>query len=198
MGIVTLVSGGMDSTLMSLLAKEEGIEALPLFVDYGQLGAKREWSTCQRLHKRLGLPVPHRMDLAGFGTSVPSGITNNEMDIDADAFLPGRNLLLILGAASFAYARGCVAVAIGLLASRTCIFPDQTDGFLSLAETMIEEALGRRIAVLVPLRSFSKKDVIDRLIVRGVTGTYSCHSGKEHPCGICVACQEIESSIGGD
>jgi 7-cyano-7-deazaguanine synthase in queuosine biosynthesis len=43
MGIVTLVSGGYDSTLMSLMAHEEGILLHPLFVDYGQLGATKEW-----------------------------------------------------------------------------------------------------------------------------------------------------------
>ena len=40
-GIVTLVSGGFDSTLMSLMAQEEGIQLFPLFVDYGQLGLAR-------------------------------------------------------------------------------------------------------------------------------------------------------------
>lgn len=33
MGIVTLVSGGIDSTLMSLMAHEEGIQLFPLFVE---------------------------------------------------------------------------------------------------------------------------------------------------------------------
>ena len=35
MGIVTLVSGGFDSTLMSLMAHEEGATLFPLFIDYG-------------------------------------------------------------------------------------------------------------------------------------------------------------------
>lgn len=198
MGIVTLVSGGMDSILMSILASDEGIRLIPLFVDYGQLGADREWSTCQRLHNQLVLPKPHRMDLSGFGVSVPSGITSTELDIDKDAFLPGRNLLLILAAAAFAYSRDCTAIAIGLLASRTCIFPDQTEDFISLAEDMVEKAMGRRITVLAPLRGFIKKDIIDRLAERAVTGTYSCHSGARSPCGVCIACKEITSARGGD
>jgi 7-cyano-7-deazaguanine synthase in queuosine biosynthesis len=36
MSIVTLVSGGLDSTLVALLARDEGLEQYPLFVDYGQ------------------------------------------------------------------------------------------------------------------------------------------------------------------
>jgi 7-cyano-7-deazaguanine synthase len=81
MSIVTLVSGGLDSTLMSLLAHEEGVGLAPLFIDYGQLGATREWQACKLLHERHGLPPVIRMDVAGFGKVVPSGITNTEMRI---------------------------------------------------------------------------------------------------------------------
>ena len=94
MPIVTLVSGGLDSTLMSLMAQEEGIALFPLFVDYGQLGSAREWTACQLLHDRHGLPKVTRMDISGFGKVITSGITNTAMRINEDAFLPGRNLLL--------------------------------------------------------------------------------------------------------
>ena len=50
MGIVTLVSGGLDSTLMSMLIREEGVPLFPLFIDYGQLAVSREWEACKRLH----------------------------------------------------------------------------------------------------------------------------------------------------
>ena len=56
MGIVPLVSGGFDSTLMSLMAQEEGVALFPLFVDYGQLAASKEWAACQRFHEQFGLP----------------------------------------------------------------------------------------------------------------------------------------------
>ena len=91
MGIVTLVSGGLDSTLMSVMAHEEGVQLFPLFVDYGQLGAAKEWQACQFLHKTHGLPAPTHMDVSGFGKTIRSGITDKEMRINEDAFLPGRN-----------------------------------------------------------------------------------------------------------
>ena len=76
MGIVTLVSGGFDSTLMSIMAQEEGIALFPLFIDYGQLGATKEWEACQRLHEIHKLPKAIRMDLSGFGKTIPSGIVS--------------------------------------------------------------------------------------------------------------------------
>ena len=101
MGIVTLVSGGFDSTLMSLMSQDEGIDLFPLFVDYGQLGAAKEWEACKRLHEKHGLPTVIRMDLSGFGKVIPSGITDPRLRINEDAFLPGRNLLFVLAGAAY-------------------------------------------------------------------------------------------------
>lgn len=105
MSLVTLVSGGLDSTLMSVLAKEEGVTPFPLFVDYGQLCNEHEWEACVYVHKRFELPSPTRMDLAGFGKTIPSGLTNRTLRVNEDAFLPGRNLLFLLAGCSYAYSK---------------------------------------------------------------------------------------------
>ena len=103
MGIVTLVSGGLDSTLIGILIKEQGIQQHPLFIDYGQLCKNAEWEACKAIHKKYGLPEPKIMDVKGFGTLVSSGLTNANLRINEDAFLPGRNLLfLVVGAATLA------------------------------------------------------------------------------------------------
>lgn len=194
MAIVTLVSGGLDSSLMSLLAHEEGVALHPLFVDYGQLGAEREWSACQRIHAARGLPAVTRMNLSGFGEVVPSGITSRTMRVNEDAFLPGRNLLLVLAGAAHAYQRSASGVAIGLLNSEQHLFPDQTREFIDQATHVIETALGRRIPIITPLGAFTKRDVLSMARARGLMNTYSCHSGNEVPCGVCVSCREIQTA----
>jgi 7-cyano-7-deazaguanine synthase len=190
-GIVTLVSGGYDSTLMSLMAQEEGVELFPLFVDYGQLGAAKEWEACKRLHEKHGLPTVTRMDLSGFGKTIPSGITDSRLRINEDAFLPGRNLLFVLAGAAHAFKVQAHGVAIGLLDPVQHLFPDQTREFVQACEATIEVGLGRRIRVLTPLIEFSKRDVLAMALARGLKDTYSCHAGTEEPCGVCVACVEI-------
>lgn len=194
MGIVTLVSGGLDSTLMSLMAREEGVELHPLFVNYGQLGAAMEWAACQRLHAKHDLPPVTRMDISGFGQTIPSGITDPKLRINEDAFLPGRNLLLVLAGAALAYRIQAGSVAIGLLNPKDHLFPDQTLSFVEQCEAMIETAMDRHIAVLTPLIEFTKKDVLAMACTRGLEGTYSCHAGEETPCGKCVACVEIANA----
>ena len=194
MSIVTLVSGGIDSTLMSLMAHEEGIVINPLFVDYGQLSSNREWNACEQLHERYGLPLVKRMDVSGFGKIVPSGITDPTMRINEDAFLPGRNLLLLLCGAAYAYSVQADGVAIGLLNPEDCLFPDQTLDFLRKTEDMIETAMKKRITVLAPLIEFTKADILSLATARGLQDTYSCHAGGNEPCGKCVACIEIANA----
>ncbi|MCY3705265.1 MAG: 7-cyano-7-deazaguanine synthase [Gammaproteobacteria bacterium] len=192
MQIVTLSSGGVDSTLMSVLARDQGHVLFPLFVDYGQLSAKREWDACQRLHAKLDLPAARHMELAGFGQVIPSGLTDSRLRINEDAFLPGRNLLLLLAGAAYAYSVAANYVALGLLSPAQRLFPDQTRGFVDDCERTIEAAMGVRITVLTPLLDLTKADVLALAQAQGIRETYSCHSGLSRPCGRCISCEEIE------
>ena len=196
MGIVTLVSGGIDSTLMSLMAYEVGATLFPLFIDYGQLGIDKEWEACQRLHERFNLPSVTRLDLSGFGKIIPSGLTDSNLRINEDAFLPGRNLLFVLAGAAHAYKVQANSVAIGLLDPDNRLFPDQAKEFLQDAEKAIETAMGKKISILTPLINFSKTDVLVMASERGIDQTYSCHSGTNEPCGVCIACLEIINAKG--
>ncbi len=192
MSIVTLVSGGLDSTFMAALTLEEGLTQFPLFVDYGQLARDRELAACKRNLKKLGLPGPTVMSLPGYGQLLPSGLTSNEKRIVEDAFLPGRNALFLTVAGAFARQVGAGAVSIGLLDEAFSLFPDQTRAFLFDAEVFLSRGLGVPLHVVAPLMSFSKADVVAAAMVRGITGTYSCHAGGEHPCGVCISCREFD------
>lgn len=192
MSFVNLVSGGLDSTLIGVMAKEDHIDHFPLFVDYGQRAAAKEWATCQAVHRQLELPRPTKMDLNGFGQVIVSGLTNAGMDVKDDAFTPGRNLLFLLMGSAYAYQVGASSVAIGLLAERFSLFPDQRQSFLVLAEQAIAAAMGCQIKILTPLIEFGKADVVRLATEKGVSGTYSCHTGDIQPCGSCISCLEFQ------
>ena len=194
MGIVTLVSGGFDSTLMSLMAHEEGAALFPIFIDYGQLGVEKEWEACQQIHEQFDLPPVIRMDLSGFGKVIPSGLTDSSLRINEDAFLPGRNLLFVLAGAAHAFKVGADSVAIGLLNPDNHLFPDQTLEFVKQSEQIVETTMGARIKILAPLIGFSKRDVLKMARDRGIENTYSCHAGSDKPCGECIACMEIANA----
>jgi 7-cyano-7-deazaguanine synthase len=193
---VNLVSGGLDSTLIGVMANEDYIDHFPLFIDYGQRAAAKEWATCQAVHRQLGLPEPTRMDLSGFGQIIASGLTNAGMDVKEDAFTPGRNLLFLLMGSAYAYQVGASSVAIGLLAEQFSLFPDQQQPFLVQAEQAIAAAMGSPIKVLTPLIEFGKADVVRLATEKGISGTYSCHTGDTQPCGRCIACLEFQFKEG--
>jgi 7-cyano-7-deazaguanine synthase len=190
MSLVNLVSGGLDSTLIGVMSREQGLAVHPLFLDYGQRAAEREWHTCVTVHKALGLSEPVRMDLSGFGKIIASGLTRTEKDIKKEAFTPGRNFLFLLAACSYAYQVESRTVAIGLLSDKFALFPDQRTAFIIKAEKAIQEALGVAIQIITPLSQFTKADVTALALQKGITGTYSCHSGTEIPCGQCISCLE--------
>ena len=190
MSLVTLVSGGLDSTLMAVLAEEEGIRQFPLFIDYGQICKEQELKACLAVHETLGLPSPVIMNVSGFGNLISSGLTDRKKRVNEDAFLPGRNLLFLLAGCAYAYQNNCSAVAIALLLEDSCIFPDQTSEFINKTQELITLAMGRDIRIIAPLMQFSKADVLKLAKKKGIRGTYSCHAGTEKPCGICVSCME--------
>ncbi len=190
MSLVMLVSGGLDSTLMSVLAKEEGITLLPLFIDYGQICREREWEACVHVHAKLLLPTPVKMNLAGFGQLIPSGLTNKNLRVNEDAFLPGRNLLFLLAGCAYAYSTNSSAVAIGFLSEETHLFPDQTKEFVEKAQTALNSAMGREIKIITPLMNMKKSDVLALAREKAIEGTYSCHAGTLPTCGLCIACQQ--------
>jgi len=190
MSIVSLVSGGLDSTTMAILANEEKIVQFPLFIDYGQLNQERELNACLNNFQRYGLPAPKIIRLSGYGALLSSGLTDPNKRVFEDAFLPCRNLMFLTIGSAYAYQCGANAVAIGLLDEAFSIFPDQTVDFIRNTEILVSKGLGHSMHIMTPLMSFSKAEVVQIAKSKGIGETYSCHAGTEEPCGICVACRE--------
>ena len=192
MTTVSLVSGGLDSTLMAVLTREVGEKQFPLFVDFGQCAKERELAACRRSFAELRLPEPVVMNVTGFGKTIRSSLTDSRLRIYEDAFTPGRNLLFLLVGAAYAHQVGAASVAIGLLHEDTSLFPDQTQSFLSSAESTLALAIDRPLRVIAPLSAFHKADVVSLAREKGIDRTYSCHLGDAEPCGRCIACKEFE------
>lgn len=190
MSLVTLTSGGLDSTLMAFLIKQEGLTQYPLFIDYGQRNKKWEFEACRRNFAKYGLPPPVVANLAGFGQLIPSGLTSNDKRVFEDAFLPCRNLLFLLTGAAFAYSKRANGVAIGLLTEEQALFPDQTKAFLDQAKDLLARSLDREISIVAPFIHLTKSQIYEEASKHGITGTYSCHLGGDSPCGKCIACRE--------
>lgn len=191
MSVVTLVSGGLDSSLMAAIARQEGIYQHPVFIDYGQRNRGREWKACQQVHKELKLQRPTKVNFSDWGKQFRTGLTDPSKDIFLDAFTPNRNLLFLLIGSSVAYQKQASAVAIGLLSEQTHIFSDQTTSFLRAAEALLRVSLNYTVEIVAPLMQFSKRDVIALAMKYQLVNTYSCHAGRKKQCGRCISCLEF-------
>jgi 7-cyano-7-deazaguanine synthase len=132
------------------------------------------------------------MPITGFGQIIHSGLTDRDLDINRDAFLPCRNLIFLTCGAAYAYRKNAPAVAIGLVDESAAIFPDQTREFVTQAERMVSYTMGRNVRFLAPLLNVTKAEVIAIAREIGLEGSYSCHSGTLEPCGECISCIERE------
>ena len=194
MKVVTLLSGGLDSTLLACLLQEEGVNQFPIFINYGQINFEKELLSSKENCLKLGIIQPKIFDLSNFGKNIVSGLTSKDLDVNLDAFLPNRNALFLLIASSYAYKMKCSHIAIGLLNDKNSIFPDQTRSFLDIMENTLSVSLGRKISILSPLMGLTKGDVISLSKTKGISNTYSCHSGGDKPCGVCISCLEFINS----
>lgn len=196
MSIVTLVSGGLDSTLMSYLVHEQGTDQMPLFINYNQLNFENEYNACMANLKKFGVPPPQVIDISSYGKIIPSGLTSKDMNISEEAFLPGRNLMFLLLAAAYAVKNNIDTISIGLLDETLSLFPDQTKEFLAKSENLLSFSLNSTITILAPFIDFSKADVVALAKSKGIENTYSCHAGTIPPCGVCIACKEYSGIKG--
>lgn len=190
MSIVSLVSGGLDSALMSLIIQEMNIPQHVLSINYGQLNFNKEHAACIKHCSTFNLPNPILVDVKDYGKVITSGITDSSKDLVKEAFLPNRNFLFLLIASSYAIQNSADTVAIGLLKEETTIYSDQKDEFLKAAEQAIEISLSKKIKIITPLRDFYKKDIVKLAESKGITDYYSCHKGNDIPCGKCISCLE--------
>lgn len=187
---VCLASGGLDSTLCLHLLRDRGLNALPVYVNYGQRNHKREWGALEAACAFYKFPKPIHFEFPSFGSIIKSGLTDPTLRVNEDAFTPTRNLLFLVLGAAVASSKGIANIVVGLLAERTTIFPDQSDKFLRAAEEAFTESLGVQMHIHCPLRDMTKQDVVKLAGSKGISGFYSCHSGTETPCGKCIACLE--------
>ncbi len=192
MRAVVLTSGGLDSSVLALMLKREGVDLSPLHIDYGQIAETHEWRSCQAVCQHLGVSPPRRIRLPEL-----SDLPTNPLPVNRPpnpVFYPTRNLLFLTLGAAYAYAARIDAVAIGLISN--AVFPDQTKSFVDAAERAIGESLGERMRVLVPLMALDKRDIIRLARAYGLPPemTYSCYLGSAEPCGTCAACVERDEA----
>ncbi|MHA7814759.1 MAG: 7-cyano-7-deazaguanine synthase QueC [Phycisphaerales bacterium] len=203
---VVLLSGGLDSTTVLAMAREQGYACHTLAFDYGQRH-RHELDACARIADALGAAT-HRvfeLDIGQFGGSaltssdiaVPKDRDESSMDDIPVTYVPARNLVFLSIALGYAETLGASDLFIGVNAIDYSGYPDCRPEFIdsftrtaNLATKLgVEEA---SISVHTPLINLTKGQIIARGCDLGVdyAMTHSCYDPDETggACGRCDSC----------
>lgn len=211
---VIILSGGLDSTTCMGMAREQGWELFPITFDYGQRhiieleNARKvvQYYNCEDHHQMISLGFLGKFGgsaLTDEQISVPDWIEPIESDtteIESNSdipvtYVPGRNLLFLSIASSYAEVVGAEAIYIGVNALDYSGYPDCRPEFIAKVEEVISLATkagaeGKKLQIETPLIHLSKADIIKEGLRLGVPYhlTTSCYNGRETACGTCDSC----------
>lgn len=161
---VVLFSGGQDSTTCLYWAKSRFDRVEALAFDYGQRH-QVELSQAQTIARIAGVPLT-QLPLTGLlGNSAlldPNADLNQAHTLNSAvpaSFVPGRNLLFLVVAASFAHNRGIFDLVTGTCQTDYSGYPDCRRVFLESLETTLSLAMAPRdFRVHSPLMYLDKAD----------------------------------------
>lgn len=185
--VLALVSGGADSAYNVLKAKEEGYYVIGLFVDYGQKALRAEREVVNEWQDIGLIDELHRV----FGVKMledGGGLTNE------DAFVPFRNVKLLIEAGEFLYKSKTKVDKILFGYSSKYdegVFIDNSRDFHSIMSKMISEIIGYEVKIESYAEDKNKYEVVKELIDKGIRYS-SCWNGNN--CGKCLQCK-IDKSI---
>ncbi|MGE4560242.1 MAG: 7-cyano-7-deazaguanine synthase QueC [Desulfobulbus sp.] len=203
---VVLLSGGLDSTTVLAIAQSRGFTCNCLSFQYGQRQAV-ELERARAIAQRAGVArhLVLRVDLDAIGGSaltadieVPKDRPFGDMDKEIPVtYVPGRNILFLAHALSWAEVLGAADIFLGINAVDYSGYPDCRPEFLHAFEQMAN--LGTKAGTTgsgfhfhAPLIHLSKKEIILKGMELGVDygQTHSCYDPIDgRACGRCDACR---------
>ena len=201
--IVVLLSGGLDSSTVTGIAKKAKANIYGLSFDYGQRH-KKELNSAVIIAKHFEIQEFKivKLDLSLWGGSsltdtqknIPTdGIQNNKIP---NTYVPGRNTIFISVALSYAEAIDADFIGLGVNALDYSGYPDCRPDYIKKFQELaqLSNKRGREnnpIELWTPLIDLNKEEIIELAVSNNVPldKTWSCYSGNSKPCGKCDSCR---------
>lgn len=200
MKAVVLLSGGIDSATTLYYAKAKGYKVFCLTFDYGQrhkkeiYSARRLGRVCDANFRLLKITLPWKgSSLLDKNVRLPKGKINRRTI--PNTYVPGRNIIFLSYATSYAEAIGAERIFIGANQIDYSGYPDCRISFLEAFGEAISKGTKKgeekdTIKIEAPFINKSKREIIRTAIRLNVPleYTWSCYKGTEVPCGMCDSC----------
>lgn len=200
---ITLLSGGMDSTVTLAHALQENDRVIPLHATYGQRTGSRESRAFQEICDHYGLRERFIVTLDHLAVFGGSALTDTSLAVPTDGqglegeipitYVPFRNGNLIALAASLAETRQAERIYIGAVEVDSSGYPDCRLSFFQAMEAAINEGTRpeTQIEIRLPVIGLSKPQIVKRGLELNapLQLSWSCYSGIEKACGVCDSCR---------
>ena len=198
---VCILSGGMDSTLASYIARNEGYEIIAVHFNYGQRTEKRELKAFRDICEDLQIKEKYEIDIPFFTQIGASALTDKSIDIPINGvedgvpitYVPFRNGIFLSIATAIAEKEKAQALYIGVVEEDSSGYPDCTDTFIDKMTSAINEGTkdSTKLEIKTPLVHLMKNQIVEKSIELNVPleHTWSCYKEEDEACGVCDSCR---------
>ena len=200
---VILVSGGLDSSTVLAMAKQQGFDCYTLSFDYGQRH-RSELFAAAKVSEAMQVEA-HKVVSLDLGTIGGSALTDTTIDVPEYetsgipvTYVPARNTVFLSIALGWAEVLGANDIFVGVNAVDYSGYPDCRPDYINAFEQMANLATkagveGNKLTVHAPLIEMTKGQIIQAGIKIGVdySATVSCYQADEEgaACGVCDSCR---------
>lgn len=201
MKAVCVLSGGMDSTLSTYLAKQDGYEIIAVHFNYGQRTEHKELECFRNICIELNVENKYEINIPFFTQIGASALTDTSIDVPIGGieagvpitYVPFRNGIFLSIATAIAEKHGANAIFIGVVEEDSSGYPDCSDTFINKMESAINQGTRdeTNIKILTPLVHMTKSQIVQKSIELSVPleNTWSCYKNEKLACGVCDSCR---------
>ena len=197
-----LVSGGLDSAVLTWHVAQSTQRVVPVYVRTGMMWEDVELRWLERFLAAIATPriqpvvaleFPLR-DIYAAHWSVGGAGSPRFDDPDETVYLPGRNIILLAKTSVFCGLNHIPRIAMGHLAANP--FPDATDSFMTTMAAALGAGLDWPLRIERPFTRMHKMDVVRLGASLPLELTFSCirPAGELH-CGDCNKCAERQQGF---
>ncbi len=209
MKAVCVLSGGLDSVVSMMVAKNKGLKLYSITFDYGQRAVLREINASKKVseilgaeHKVIKLPFVKEFSRSALTEEdteedkigrIPNMKEHELDDIDRatktmkSVWVPGRNMILFSIASGFAEFVNANEIYTGLNKEEGTTFPDNSMEFVERFNKLLEYGTLNKVKMKSPLYNLNKTETVklgkkleEELNLEILKYSYSCyHDNKE-------------------
>ncbi|MEA3498296.1 MAG: 7-cyano-7-deazaguanine synthase QueC [Campylobacterota bacterium] len=198
---VSILSGGMDSTLASYMAKKAGYEIIAVHFNYGQRTEHKELEAFRNICIELNVKEKYEINIPFFTQIGASALTDTSIEIPTGGiedgvpitYVPFRNGIFLSIATAIAEKHGAEALFIGVVQEDSSGYPDCTDTFIDKMESAMNQGTKKEtiLEIKTPLVHMTKEQIVKKSFELNVPleYTWSCYANEKKACGICDSCR---------